>query len=73
MFPLLAVGALITGTALVAAAATKSPKPERRKPEIEGAVSPAAYLIVPVQSAQKEEGKPVKTASLVELIGKMVF
>jgi len=74
MFPLLAVGAFITGTAIVAATASnasKSSKPtSRRSQEVEPPVSPAAYVIVPIKN---EEGKQAKSPSLVELVGKLSF
>ena len=74
MFPLLAVGAFITGTAIVAATASNASKSSkqtsRRSQEVEPPVSPAAYVIVPIKN---EEGKQAKSPSLVELVGKLSF
>lgn len=74
MFPLLALGAFITGTVVVSAAVSGSSKPteaKRTRPDpVDSPANPAGYVVIPLD----QQGRDRKTAvPISELIGKWIF
>ncbi|OFZ52656.1 MAG: hypothetical protein A2428_01435 [Bdellovibrionales bacterium RIFOXYC1_FULL_54_43] len=73
MFPLIAVGALITGTVWVAASSSRSAssaKASRREQKAEPPISPQAYVVVPLEREAGE--KAPRAATIADLIGKII-
>lgn len=74
MFPLIAVGALVTGTLLLSASASESSKTKQKSADAgsKSAASPQAYVVVPVNDAERPT-RQVETVSLVEQVRKFIF